>query len=252
MILGLPIFIILLPLILQSKSTCEDEEYFSDSYGWTCRDYDRAPEHCERSTEYEKNGKIALTSCCACRNTHTKHDISEDIWLRSPAHFDTRRRQADTCIGGCTTEFGRCEGYCNTDQNTCKLRCNDVNVACAAQCEDVAPAPTQEPADPDAIVDTEPTEPATTSKGLDIWMYILIAAIVLLCLICCCIIVFCLMRTKETDVDCPTDVCAEEVPMVENDCAQPIGDCYQPVPQQYAQCGGYTTTAPIQNRPIYS
>jgi len=126
-------------------------------------------------------------------------------------------------------------------------------MACAEECEDVAPAPTEEPDDPDGIVDSEETKvAAATSRGLDLWVYILIAAIALLCLIYCCIIVCCLMRrSKESDVDCPPDVCTEEVPMVANDCGQPIGDCYQPVAQEYAQCGGYTT-APIQNRPIYS
>lgn len=249
MISGLPIFIILLPLTLLSKSTCEDEEYFSDSYGWTCRDYDRAPEQCELSPKFEKNGKVALTSCCACRSNLLKHDISDDLWSGFPVRFDTKRRLSDSCLMGCDGESDICEGYCNSDLNVCNLRCKDVKSACTSKCEDEDP--TEEPEDPDAIVEETPTPASGTTQ---IWLYILIGAIVLLSLICCCIIVYCLMRSRvETDVDCPSpDFCTEQAPMVENACVQEVGDCYMPATQQYTQCGGYTTAAPIQNQRIHS
>jgi len=252
MISSLPICIILLPLTLLSKSPCEDEEYFSDSYGWTCRDYDRAPEQCELSTKFEKNGKVALTSCCACRGSLIKHDISDALWLGFPAGFDTKRRRSESCPMGCDAQSDICEGYCNSDLSVCNLRCKDVKTTCNSKCEDEEEEPTEEPVDPDAVVGEEPT--AAASGGTQLWFYLLIAAIILLSLICCCIILYFLMRSRqETDVDCPSpDFCTEEAPMVGNACVQEVGDCYMPAPQQYIQCGGYTTAAPIQNQRIHS
>lgn len=225
-----------------------DEDNFFDSYGWTCRDYDRAPEQCEMSTKYVKHGRTALTSCCACKNTPTKPDMSE-LGVSFLARWDTRR-QADTCVFRCIEDSYTCSEFCDTEVSSCNFQCTEIQDNCVSTCDDEDSDTSGE----GGVVDGGIVlEEYTTSIGAgtgEIWIYILIACIVLLSLICCCLLFYCRLKTRpEADVACPPDYCAEQQTMIGNPCTQEVGDCYDQ--DQYRQCG-YVGAAPLQTQPVHS
>jgi len=230
------IVFVLLPTTFVSNPTCEDDKSFFDSYGWSCKDYDRAPEECKLSKKYERDGKTALSSCCACKNAFKRPNILNGFRLSFLEQIDTRRRQQ--CSQNCFIESGFCAENCEEVEGTCQSDCGDVQATCYERCEQLAVDSEEEVT---GVVsgngikqqETSPSEPTLE------WYYILIIALVFLGVCCCCVALVWFMRTRvKTAVAGPSQKYpAEEAPMVGNaNYAQGVGDYYRPDPRmQYDQ-----------------
>merc|ERR1719334_362992 len=235
------IIFILLPTTFVSSPTCEDDGSFLDSYGWSCKDYDRAPEECKLSAKYEKDGKTALTCCCACKDSSKKPTILNGFRTSFLDQIDSRRRQQ--CTDTCFTESASCTQDCEEVEDTCKSECDDVQDTCFDRCDELAEEEDEEDEAGGIVADGSLPPPDPTLE----WYYILIIVLVLLGLFCCCLALLWFMRTRvKTAVSGPaTRNRAEQAPMVRNaNYAPGGGDYYRPDPrmqydQQYAGgCSG--------------
>jgi len=227
--------LVLLPTTFVSSPTCEDDKSFFDSYGWSCKDYDRAPEECKLSKKYERDGKTALSSCCACKNAFKRPNISNGIRLSFLDQIDSRRRQQ--CSQNCFIESEYCADNCEEVEESCQSDCGDVQATCYERCEELAEEEEEEETGGGVVENgTEETSPP---NPLLEWYYILIIAIVLLGLCCCCLALMWFMRTrvKTAVAGPPPKYRGEQAPMVDNaNYAQGTGDYYRPDPRmQYDQ-----------------
>ena len=48
-------------------ASCTDDASFTDSYGWSCKDYAKAEGSCADAATYAVGGKDASTACCVCK-----------------------------------------------------------------------------------------------------------------------------------------------------------------------------------------
>jgi len=252
MLSKLLIAMILLQMTSFSKSTCEDDKSFIDSYGWSCKDYKRAPQECKLSKKYEKDGKSALASCCICRNAWKKPDISNDFKMSFLEQFDERRRQSQQCLQGCYTVSEDCSDDCETTEASCQSKCTDVLSTCNELCvitnEEEEEEEEEEEDEAGGVVDDDETADESSNAMLE-WYYILIIGLALLALVCFCLLLMWYLRNRvKTAVLRPTT--QEQAPMVGNAQYVPgVGEYYRPEPplpydQQYA--GGCT------GGPVYS
>jgi len=247
--LSLPIVVMMLfSTTSLSKSTCEDDENFHDSYGWTCKDYDRAPYQCNQSTKYEKNGETALTSCCACVGSSKGSIFTRDSGTRIDNKFAMIRRATFECLSGCTAETESCKDFCGNDKSRCETRCTDVQATCDYQCELIDEV--EDEVNDNGVVVTDDDDTAGSSNSTQMQLiYILIGAIALLGLCCCCVIFIFLMRNRvKTAVAGPAPRAEEQTHMVGQPNAQGDGDWYAPDPyHSYNQI----SAPPCQGGPVY-
>jgi len=249
MVLKFPILFILLQLTLSSKSSCEDDKSFFDSYGWSCKDYDRAPEECKVGEKYEKDGKTALKSCCICRNAFKKPDILDYSGLSFLHHFDSRRRQLQQCQQNCVTETEGCSNTCETVETKCQAGCSETQNSCFSLCATVE-EPTEEEENAGVVEDETVASPSSTTLE---WYYILIIALLIVGLCICCLALLWFMRNRvKTAVfeDPSKNFHVERAPMVRNgQYAQGVQEYHTPAARlQYDQqfAGGCT------GGPVYS
>jgi len=245
---------VLLNTTLLSKSTCEDDKSFQDSYGWTCRDYNRVPSQCTLSKKYEKERQTALTSCCVCREVLQKSNFLHDSGAMLSEHFETRRRQSYQCLSGCTAETEGCKDDCENEKTSCESRCSEVKTTCDLQCQlidEEEEEEEEEEKDIGGAVGDDDVAADSSNLQTMVWIYILIGALVILVLFCCCFIVIFLMRNRvKTAVAGPSSQFVDEgAPMVTNSqYIQDNGDWYGQTPySQYKQ----TSEAPYQTGPVY-
>jgi len=227
---------VLLPTTFVSNPTCEDDKSFFDSYGWSCRDYDRAPEECKLSEKYEQDGKTALSSCCACKNEFKRPNTLNDFRLSFLDHIDSRRRQQ--CSQNCFLQSEYCAEDCEEVEESCQSECGDVQATCYERCEQLAVEESEEENGSGVVTNGEIVDPPQPNPLLE-WYYILIIALVFLGLCCCCLALVWFMRTRvKTAVAGPSSKYpAEQAPMVGNaNYAQGAGDYYRADPRsQYDQ-----------------
>jgi len=128
----------LMPKAFFAQSFCRDDESFFDSSGWSCRDYNRVPQHCKVNKRYGSNGKLALTSCCVCWGAFLKSSNIPDHILGFLENFGpTNRRLSQQCLHGCFSAFEDCSDDCDSVDTSCKLTCSDVESTCYQQCEQI-------------------------------------------------------------------------------------------------------------------
>jgi len=233
--------IILFPLTLISKPACEDDRSFSDSFGWTCRDYGRVPEQCKFSKEWEKDGKTALVSCCVCRK-----DLKNNIIFNNFGSKEllATRRQSEECLTMCSAESETCSGSCEESKTECDSSCDEVLSTCSWLCEhfDDEDEEEEEENEEDAggVVDDDGTATSNSKYHKQIGWYIMIVVLGLFVVCCSCFIAHYLIkvRVKTVDTGRPEKITREQVPMVasaRND--QQVGDQY--MVQQYVGHGDY-------------
>jgi len=232
-----------------SKSTCENDESFYDSYGWTCRDYERAPYECIQSTKYAMGGETALTSCCACQASSEESifalgDSRREVSNKAPII----RRVSDECLSVCTTGTDSCAILCGTDKTTCQSRCSNVKATCDFQCELIEGIEINEVLN--GIVTTEETSPEVTDNSSFMQMiYILIGVAALLGICCCGFAIIYLIRNRvKTAVADPSPQYAEQARMVKP-YAQEEGDWRGPDPYDP---NNQISATPYEGGPIYN
>jgi len=230
---------ILLPVASVSESTCEDDKSFIDSYGWSCKDYERAPVECKESKKYEKDSMNALESCCICRNALTKPDISNDLRMSFLDQFGESRRQSQECVQRCYQVSEDCSDDCMVIESSCQSKCTGVQLTCIELCEVQEEEEEEEENEEEnvgGVVDDTDTETSSnpTWMGLE-WYYILIIILFALALICCvCGLTWYLRNRVKTAVVRPT----EQAPMMRN--------------AQYAQGVDYRSEPPVQYEQQYA
>jgi len=231
-----------------SKSTCENDESFHDSYGWTCRDYERAPYQCIQSTKYAIGGETALTSCCACQENSEESifalgDSGTEVSNKSPI-----RRVSDECLSRCIVETDSCTILCGTDKNTCQSRCSNVQATCDFQCELIEGFQNE---DPDALITTEEeTSEVTDNSSFMEMIYILIGVGALLGICCCGFATIYLIRNRvKTAVADPSPLYAAEQTSMVKPYAQDEGDWRGPDPYDP---NNQISATPCEGGPVYN
>jgi len=242
MLRKLSVVFLLFPTALLSMSTCEDDISFMDSFGWTCRDYGRAPEECKLSEKYETNGKMALKSCCVCRNPlNTPGNILEGLGTSFLDQISMTRRQSEDCLQGCSTDSETCSTGCGSVQTTCTSRCDDARSTCNRQCK-LADENEDEDDEPGGVVDDEDESKNTSVSPAMEWYFILLIVVLVLGLLVCCsiIIYFVSNRTKVAVAGPSQNVRPEQAPMVDSsNYAREVDKYYRPRPQaQYENIYG--------------
>jgi len=234
-----------------SKSTCEDDESFEDSYGWTCRDYQRAPYQCNQSAKYAIDGETALASCCACHESSEEFIfLSGNSVTETSSKLTTMRRTSTECYSSCRTGTNSCAVLCGNEKSTCESKCNNVKEICDIQCEFISED--TDVADTGGFVPEDDGTTAGTSNSSTsmLLLYLGIGFVAVLCLCSCCFVIFCLMRNRVITADadsCPEYV-EEETRMVSKPFAQDkrgwqSSDPYDPNHQ--------ISGAPCQGEPAY-
>lgn len=240
MVPKLSIVLFMFPSAFLSKSTCEDDNSFLDSFGWTCRDYGRVPEQCMFSKKYEINGKMALTSCCVCKNyVNTPGNVVEHFGMSFLDHFSKTRRQSETCLEGCSGDKETCSDSCDSEKNTCKTHCDDVESTCFWQCELVEEDEEEEGAG--GVVETEDEDVTSSWSSSMEWYIILLIVLLVLGLICCFLVIVYFMQNhvKVGVAGSSPNVNTEQAPMVPNKApmvpdtnyAREVEQYYRPRPQ---------------------
>jgi len=233
--------IILFPLAVLSKPACEDDTSFSDSFGWTCRDYGRVPDQCKFSKEWEKDGKTALLSCCVCRKSMKNKIISDNLHKLFTDHVSTRR-QSEDCLNSCSLESETCSGSCEEDKNNCASTCEEVEMTCSWLCEQFGEEEEDDEEGGGVVEDDDTNTLNSSSFSRQIVWYIIIGVLSLLACLCCCFVVYYLMgiRVKTADAGPPQQITREQVPMVPSTrYTQEVQDQYSA--QQYLNQVNYPT-----------
>jgi len=206
---SLPLFFFTSALAVQ---TCLDNTLWRDSYGWTCRDYDRVPQECNSVLAVSVAGITVSEACCACES-----------------HVE-RRRDFSSCITTCSAEDDACSSECTADKAACINDCTDD---WADDDED----------ETGGVVPAEaPTEgSSSSSSSMEPWMIILIILGVLLVLCITCLIIFFLCM-PESEASCQDAEFSQQPMLVEGTCDTSCGDMTQ------NSCAGTQglTYAPVQ------
>jgi len=235
MVPKLSIVLLLFPTALLSKSTCVDDNSFRDSFGWTCRDYGRAPEQCMLSKKYKINGKMALTSCCVCSNSFNTHgNVVEHFGTSFIDHIAKTRRQSETCLEGCSGDKETCSGQCDSVKDTCNSNCEDIESTCFWQCELVEQDEEEE--EVGGVVPDEDEDGTTSVSSSMEWYIIVLIALLILGLICCfsVLIYFVQNRVKVGVAEPAQSVKTEQAPMVPNThYPEEVEQYYMPRPQAH-------------------
>jgi len=175
-----------------AAEACVDNLLWMDTFGWTCRDYTRAPIECRSNYAVSDGGIEAQEACCACVK---------------PVE---RRRDYTTCLGTCVSEEEACDKNCLADRRNCNYKCGVDN---------------EEEEDPDAITtDSEEPEPPIVTRvneALEWWAILLIVLGVLLCLCAICIVLYLMCMTRDEGT-CEDDGLTTQQPMLVG------GDCNEP------------------------
>jgi len=163
-------------VFITTVNACTDNALWRDTFGWTCRDYNRDPLECGSRLAVSEGGIQAREACCSCKKTHD------------------RRRDYSTCVGSCDADEDACEADCRADTADCRLDCMEEN--------------------PTFVVEPEP--PISNGGGngnLETWVIILIVigAVLFLCIICI-ILYFLFMGSSEAT--CEDDECTTQQPML--------------------------------------
>jgi len=231
-----------------SKSTCENDESFYDSYGWTCRDYERAPYQCIQSTKYAIGGETALTSCCVCQGSSEESVFAlGDSVMEVSNEYPIIRRASYECLTACTTRSESCSVLCKDDRTYCEVGCSDIKDTCDEQCAIIENIDSSEP---NGIV-TDPSPKVTSNTSFMQMIYILIGVAALLGICCCgCIIIYLIRNRVKTAVADPSPQYAQEqTRMVRQPYARHEGewrgpDLYDPNNQ--------ISATPCQGGPVYN
>jgi len=207
----LPRLLVLIMSTLRVQS-CLDNMLWKDSYGWTCRDYDRVPQECSSRLAVSAAGVNVFEACCACKS-----------------NVDRRR------------DYASCLNTCSAKEDSCNADCTATQVGCVGECtekwdtsEDTANVLTPSPV-------AQPMK--DSSSIIEPWMIVAIAVgfVVLLCILCILFMLFCMPNVEES---CQGDI--QEQPMLfDRGCDMPCGNVQEP-------CDGAKgiSYAPIEQYPV--
>jgi len=175
-----------------AAEACVDNLLWMDTFGWTCKDYTRAPIECRSNYAVSVGGIEAQEACCACVK---------------PVE---RRRDLTACLGTCVSEEEACDKNCLADRRNCNYICGTENEE-----EDDVGGVTE----PESSEDETPI--VTRVKELEWWAILLIILGVLLCLCATCIVLYLMCMTQDEGT-CEDDGLATQQPMLVG------GDCNEP------------------------
>jgi len=178
---------------------CINDVLWRDTFGWTCRDYNRDPLECHSSYAVSEGGIEAQEACCTCKITLE------------------RRRDLATCLGACSADEDECQAECKSDSADCRSECSDKFPPFI-----VDPAPTPDPG----------KGGGNGMGGLETWVIVLIVIGALLLL--CIIFIILYLCTASSEGTCEDDECTTQQPMlIGGGCDRP--PCDAPCDNQVAQ-----------------
>jgi len=186
-------------VFITTVHACIDDVLWRDTFGWTCRDYNRDPLECHSNYAVSEGGIEAQEACCACKTTVE------------------RRRDLATCLGACSADEDACQADCKKDSAECRFDCSDQF--------------------PPTVIGPEPSPAPVTGGnglgGLDTWVIVLIIIGVVLFLCIICVILYFLFMTP-SEGTCEDDEYATQQPMlIGGGCDAP--PCDAPCDNQVAQ-----------------
>jgi len=185
-----------------AAEACVDNLLWMDTFGWTCRDYTRAPIECRSNYAVSVGGIEAQEACCACVK---------------PVD---RRRDYATCTGICQSDEIGCRDRCDTERKKCDYNCQKEIEADDDE-DEAGGAVTGENGDNG---DDEEETIETPVQNLEWWAILLIVLGVLLCICTICIVFYLLCMTRD-EGECEDDGLATQQPMlIGGDCNEPCGD----------------------------
>jgi len=176
-----------------AAEACVDNLLWMDTFGWTCKDYTRAPIECRSNYAVSVGGIEAQEACCAC------------------VKLVERRRDFQTCLGTCVSDEEACGRNCLANRRTCNYKCGKDN---------------EEVVDPNAVEIEEEEEIEEIKmiervQALEWWVILLIILGVLLFICAICIVLYLMCMTPDEGT-CEDDGLATQQPMLTGD------DCNEP------------------------
>jgi len=185
-----------------AAEACVDNLLWMDTFGWTCRDYTRAPIECRSNYAVSVGGIEAQEACCACVKP-------------------VERRRFTDCLGICVSDEEACDKSCLAERRTCNYNCGQAEED--DEDDETGGAVTE---DDNGNGDEEDEEETieTPVRDLEWWAILLIILGVLLFICTICIVFYLLCMTRDEGT-CEDDEFATQQPMlIGGDCNEPCGD----------------------------